>query len=364
MSRKSSERVVLESIELLHGHDNFMSLRQAMIQVAQQLFEADFVSYSQYDATIGNEFTLTNDESANREANRMSPIYAQVGHTHPVVDIQQEGENVPAMRISDVVGDAEFRERAAYREYMRHLDVQYQLVIPLYTTSKFNTGVTLCNSISDFTQRDCELANLIRPHMIEAFRLVLLQERLQSLLVKKAALLEQSGTGRIDVAFDGQILNETPVARQALVKVFPIRQTTSTALPAPIREWLISRLTPKLDAMQIDQQPPFRWVDADGELSVTLLSVQYELQWASLLVNYSERFDPIKRLHRDGLTRREAEVLFRLTKGETNKQIAKALGMRPDTARTHVERIRDKLHVETRTAAAAIAQAWLQEAST
>ena len=55
------------------------------------------------------------------------------------------------------------------------------------------------------------------------------------------------------------------------------------------------------------------------------------------------------------LTPREAEVLSWLAKGKTNRDIADILGMSPRTVNKHLEHIFEKLGVETRTAAAALA---------
>lgn len=56
------------------------------------------------------------------------------------------------------------------------------------------------------------------------------------------------------------------------------------------------------------------------------------------------------------LTPRETEVLSWLTKGKTNRDIADIIGMSPRTVNKHLEHIFEKLGVETRTAAAALAR--------
>jgi DNA-binding NarL/FixJ family response regulator len=58
---------------------------------------------------------------------------------------------------------------------------------------------------------------------------------------------------------------------------------------------------------------------------------------------------------RFGLTRREEQVLVRLAKGMTNREIATELFMAEKTASVHVSRILMKLGVRTRTEAAATA---------
>ena len=63
------------------------------------------------------------------------------------------------------------------------------------------------------------------------------------------------------------------------------------------------------------------------------------------------------------LTAREAEVLSWLAKGKTNRDIGDILGLSPRTVNKHLEHIFEKLGVETRTAAAALAPRALSERS-
>jgi DNA-binding CsgD family transcriptional regulator len=56
-----------------------------------------------------------------------------------------------------------------------------------------------------------------------------------------------------------------------------------------------------------------------------------------------------------GLTLRETEVLIWITQGKTNYEIGVILGVSTRTVCKHVQRILNKLSVENRTAAAAIA---------
>ena len=56
--------------------------------------------------------------------------------------------------------------------------------------------------------------------------------------------------------------------------------------------------------------------------------------------------------HREELTPREREVLVLLCRGLTNKEIARALGIRVATVNAHLDSIYLKLAVGTRTQAA------------
>ena len=61
------------------------------------------------------------------------------------------------------------------------------------------------------------------------------------------------------------------------------------------------------------------------------------------------------------LTAREAEVLYWVVKGKTNRDIGDILGSSPATAKKHLERIYVKLGVETRTAAAGMAMSRIRQ---
>ena len=57
----------------------------------------------------------------------------------------------------------------------------------------------------------------------------------------------------------------------------------------------------------------------------------------------------------DALTSREREVLAELTKGRSNREIARALGVSEKTVKAHVSSVLAKLGVQDRTQAALLA---------
>lgn len=65
--------------------------------------------------------------------------------------------------------------------------------------------------------------------------------------------------------------------------------------------------------------------------------------------------DPVPLADTYNLTPRELEVLLWVAKGKTNRDIGDILGLSPRTVNKHLEHIYEKLGVETRTAAAALA---------
>ena len=49
-----------------------------------------------------------------------------------------------------------------------------------------------------------------------------------------------------------------------------------------------------------------------------------------------------------GLTDRECEILSQLASGQSNKELARTLGISPNTVKTHVARVYEKLEVQKR----------------
>lgn len=78
-----------------------------------------------------------------------------------------------------------------------------------------------------------------------------------------------------------------------------------------------------------------------------------ETMW--LLSLRSSDAPPGSRLATASLTPRETEVLSWVAKGKTNRDVADILGMSPRTVNKHLEHVFEKLGVETRSAAAALA---------
>jgi DNA-binding response OmpR family regulator/DNA-binding CsgD family transcriptional regulator len=74
-----------------------------------------------------------------------------------------------------------------------------------------------------------------------------------------------------------------------------------------------------------------------------------------LLLDVRVRGESSTRIAGAQLTPREAEVLSWLAKGKTNRDIGDILGLSPRTVNKHLEHVYEKLGVETRAAAAALA---------
>ncbi|WP_298220521.1 response regulator transcription factor [Halothiobacillus sp.] len=143
--------------------------------------------------------------------------------------------------------------------------------------------------------------------------------------------------GRAILAFDSNyaITWATPLAQRLVQSVVDVQDL----LPIPIRQWLEAK----------DADPSFPLWHAGERLLFTriepgLLSIQRHAALA----------EPEALAKIFQLTAREAESLYWVALGKTNKEIGEILQISPRTVNKHLEHVFEKLGVETRTSAAAL----------
>jgi DNA-binding NarL/FixJ family response regulator len=105
-----------------------------------------------------------------------------------------------------------------------------------------------------------------------------------------------------------------------------------------------------------DGVPEQRSTAADGRVLTVRHAGAVGLGERMLLLRLQAASDaPPSRLSTASLTPRETEVLSWIAKGKTNRDVGEILGMSPRTVNKHLEHVFEKLGVETRAAAAALA---------
>lgn len=149
---------------------------------------------------------------------------------------------------------------------------------------------------------------------------------------------------------DGALLWQTPLARTLLLKY---GNNNQPPLLARIHTWLhIATASSPPATLQI--------MGEEGRMVCTLHGLTEEGE--CLLVLHEESDAAITKVLVESfrLTLREAEVLYWVSHGKTNRDIGDILGISHRTINKHLENLFEKLGVETRTAAAAAAMRRLQ----
>jgi DNA-binding NarL/FixJ family response regulator len=152
---------------------------------------------------------------------------------------------------------------------------------------------------------------------------------------------------------------QTPLARTLMHDYFG---AAPAQIPAPVLEWLLAEAPAAAQGREPRTLPVSRSVGQQRRQLVValqqrtgdddLLIVLREVSDAAVVDAMVQGFK---------LTLREAEVLYWVAKGKTNRDIGDILGSSPATVKKHLERVYVKLGVETRTAAAALALGRLRQ---
>jgi DNA-binding NarL/FixJ family response regulator len=311
------------------------------------------------EATVYNEYNF----KRNRIVWQQNPhnvafpgserIWEEYSHEHPILDHFRRTKDGRAVKFSDFVSQRQFRCTGLYNEFFRPLDLAHQMTFCLQEPTGLLVAIALHREATDFSERERLLLNLLRPHLAQAYQNAEAVTRLFLELTQVKGALEKLDRGVVFLSSSGKIKAMTELAREWVEEYFGTKAALGNYLPEELERWVKQQ---KALLGEKDKAPPPREplvVEREGKyLQVRLVSEPDQ----SLLIMEESRttLDP-SALEFLGLTRRQAEVLVWITQGKTNAEIGIILGARQRTVEKHIERILQKLGVETRTTAATLA---------
>jgi DNA-binding response OmpR family regulator len=175
----------------------------------------------------------------------------------------------------------------------------------------------------------------------------------------RSAQIALDAAGRFLLAADrqGRILWSTPQATRLIEHV---SSASIAILPPSVTQWMRACADNPLAARQASLTTAFH---ADGQqhrIQVTYIGQVGPDEQLLRLVAEQSGSDEIMLRDRLALTSREAEVLLWLSRGKSNRDIAEILGLSPRTINKHLEQMFEKLGVENRASATALAVRTLQ----
>lgn len=187
----------------------------------------------------------------------------------------------------------------------------------------------------------------LKPQEVLARIAVHIQQARQ--LTQASSALDAFGQATLAIAStSGKLVWQTALARHLLESYFGLSDTA----PPALLQWIAQAQSAYLNG----QEPSaLVYQTAGRRLLASLHQQTTEGEWLLVLREENHQASMLSLMQAFPLTQREAEVLYWLSLGKTNRDIADILGMSPRTVNKHLEHIFSKLGVETRTAAAALA---------
>ena len=149
---------------------------------------------------------------------------------------------------------------------------------------------------------------------------------------------------------DARVVWQTPLARQLMQQYYA--SAADAQMPEQLLEWMRAQAEA---SAQGSEQKPLAVVRGARQLVFTLQKRTSDDDWLIVMREVSDAATVEAMMQTFRLTLREAEVLYWVVKGKTNRDIGDILGLSPRTVTKHLEHVFQKQGVETRTAAANLA---------
>ncbi len=254
-------------------------------------------------------------------------------------------------RLSDFLSRREFHRSALYNEVYGPNQIEDVLAVAFATRRGELRGIGLHRD-QIFSERDRLLLGIVRPHLEEGYEAAKAFTQLKGWAARLEEGVAAFGGAVLELTADGRIVNSTADVHRLLTEYFD-GASAGDRLPETLHLWMRQHDPGLRDALRLP--PPLAPLAVD-HLKGRLLARMLPGSGSRTILLEEQRtgVEPhnFKSL---GLTARENQVLACIACGHTNKQTASELSISPRTVQRHLEHIYDRLGVNTRTAAAALA---------
>ncbi len=323
-------------------------LARAVIPGLAKLLNSDLTSYTEVNPMTHESTGFI--EPDKYDVRKLAAALARYMDEHPVICHHKQTGDGRALKISDFITQDQYHDTALYHNFYGPLGVEYQISMTLPARRPLIAALVFNRRDSDFTERDRDILNLLRPHLTGAFADARKFERLSRRLRRNRAALESLPEGVIGLRGNCRIEMMTEKAQQWLKEFFPGHQKRSSTLPREILEWMRAGQATAPDSTPAPMVTP----NGADHLHIRLLRTadRQRLLMLRCRRGASPSARPLEAL---GLSPRQAETLLGVARGQTNEQIATELKISPRTVQKHLELAFKTLKVTSRAMACNVA---------
>jgi len=325
------------------------ALRSHITRAISQVIASDVTTYNEVD-TARKRITWIDEPAGACSFPGSTRIFGQYIADHPLINYYAQTDDGRALKISDFLTQREFKRRGIYSEFYRRVSMNYQLAVTLPSPRPLVIGIALNRQSRDFSESDRFLLNIIRPHLLQAYKNAARSEYLS----KQVALFAQGfGVYGCDVVIlngQGRIEAQSQGAALLLDRYFGHEECRHDRLPQSVNRWIAAR---RFSQPLEDVGRVLGPLTVEREGTRLIMSV-ISRPGQSLLILEERRTTPDARaLAGLGLSHREAQLLNLVIEGKSNAEIAHMVSIAHATVRKHLEHIYLKLGVRTRAEAVA-----------
>jgi DNA-binding CsgD family transcriptional regulator len=315
------------------------TLTPRTLRFAEKIIAADIARFDFWDSKGAIKMQGWGNATI-QPTEKQLEVFGRYAHENPVFIEAVVKKRLDPILLSDFMSVEDFIQTSVYKEFYRHIQAKYQMAITLWVSSDLLITCIFCKSQQDFSESDRLMLSLAAPHLINAVRNASDFDHL-------ASALEVKNSGVLAIDAGGKIQYVSEFVLQIWSKYFANNLTNGDLLPEMLMNWVKRNELSKPNPTAAIQ--PFEMKNKYGELNVRF--IMNDQQLGKTLLFEEKRTISAKTLEILALTRREAEVLFWMSQGKTDKEIAGLCKISHHTVHKHAQNIYIKLGVENRTAA-------------
>jgi DNA-binding CsgD family transcriptional regulator len=154
-----------------------------MLDVVGSLVQVEHATYNELNVRAGRAVCLSDVPQLDTVVPRYVPAFERHMNEHPLV-IESErqisrGHEMAVRKVSDFLSQVEYRRLGLYRECYRHLDTEFQMVLGIVSSAEGTVGIALNRKLCDFSERDRQVLEILRPHLRAAYLAAMRRIRLR-----------------------------------------------------------------------------------------------------------------------------------------------------------------------------------------
>jgi DNA-binding CsgD family transcriptional regulator len=334
---------LLEFLQKSYAICDLAQFRSRVVGNLPRLISSEVTGYNEVDPHLKHIHYFGNPGDALDFPDAIR-IFEQHMHEHPLIAHHARACDPRVLKISDFLSRSRYQRLGLYQEFSRRIGTEFQMACVLPANRPVLIGIAVNRSGKDFTERERVLMGLVRPHLAQAYRNAAEMTRVLGELEAAQRRLNEI-EGVMILGRDDHTPRISPRIHRLLGKYFG-RKPESGRVPHPLKQW-VQHQSEVLSQLEVPRPLVMR---KDGaQLTVRMLLGQDRIV---LLFHEEPVARKRKKTSATGLTAREAEVLGWVAQGKSNSEIVTILAMSVRTVEKHLERIFEKLGVESRTSAA------------
>jgi DNA-binding CsgD family transcriptional regulator len=332
--------LLLEVVGEAYSFEDLAEYRNGILELVTRLVPCDRIAYNEITPEESFAITVPDFDPS------LLPKFAALIYENPLIERVERTHDGRPYRISDVVDHETFHELALYKEFYRHIGVEWQVAFTLPARSPMIVGIALTRRHHDFTDREVQLLGLARPHLMHAYRNAELRGARNAMVAAIEQGLDTIGQHVVVLDAHGRVEFATDGARRLLGEALVNRR----GIPEAVRAWISEHRDPRPAA------EPLLLRNSSGTVLVRMLPSGRADHREVLLLESGTGELSEAALRTLGLSPREAETLRLVALGHTTTQTATQMRIAPRTVEKHLEHVYAKLGV--RSLAQATSTAW------